>query len=222
MIIGITLILSFLITSTFINSLLSTWVFQIQKPTITTLISSRILHWIGLLLVWFYAIRIEKQKLLLWENHNYKLLHFISHIIVVWIVIIVFMIPIKIALSFAGLSQVSEKLKALKSIISQCKLLIPVVAITAGVVEEYIFRGYIQPRLEVIFKNSWVAILLTSLLFSALHSGYGTFQNLIGPFVIGVLFSIYYWKYRNIYVLIILHTLIDLIALSAILRSSTF
>lgn len=92
-------------------------------------------------------------------------------------------------------------------------------ALTAGVTEEFIFRGYLQPRLTVIFKNPYAAIILSSLLFGLLHFKYGTLANVIGPIFIGLIFSLYYWKYRNLTVLILCHFLWDLISLLILINT---
>ena len=58
-----------------------------------------------------------------------------------------------------------------------------------GFTEELAIRGYLLPRLELIFNNSWTAILISSVLFGLLHFGYGTIINVIGPFFIGLVFA---------------------------------
>lgn len=128
------------------------------------------------------------------------------------------MIPIRIALEYIGSDQISPKLLGIKSMLQGSKSLLLFVALTAGITEEIIFRGYIQPRLETILKSPYLSILITSTLFGLLHYGYGTINNIIGPLFIGLIFSIHYWKFRNIKVLIICHILIDTIALNALLR----
>jgi membrane protease YdiL (CAAX protease family) len=91
-------------------------------------------------------------------------------------------------------------------------------AFTAGFTEELIFRGYLLPRFEIIFKNSYVAVFISSLLFALMHFGYGTIINAIAPFIIGAIFAIHYLKYRNIVFLIIFHFLWDMLAFYAALR----
>jgi membrane protease YdiL (CAAX protease family) len=86
-------------------------------------------------------------------------------------------------------------------------------ALTAGITEELIFRAYIMPRLLIFFKNAYLPIVVSALFFGLMHVSYGTLMQVLGPFYIGVIFGIYYYKFRNIKVLIVCHFLWDLIAL---------
>src|SRR6202012_1088039 len=61
------------------------------------------------------------------------------------------------------------------------------VALTAGVTEEFIFRGYILTRLMQIWKSPVTAIVVSSLLFSAMHYKYHSVHELIFAFLIGVI-----------------------------------
>ena len=86
-------------------------------------------------------------------------------------------------------------------------------AITAGVVEELIFRAYLVPRLEVIFKNKYMPVIFSALMFSALHLGYYSWHELLFTFLFGIVFAIHYQWYRNISILIITHAIIDFLSL---------
>lgn len=72
-----------------------------------------------------------------------------------------------------------------------------VIAVIAGIGEELVFRGLIQPKLQVLTKNSHIAIWLTALLFSVIHfQFYGFFPRIL----LGALFGyIYYWSGNLIY-----------------------
>jgi len=85
--------------------------------------------------------------------------------------------------------------------------------ITAGITEELVFRAYLMPRIQALVKGPYVAIIGSSIVFGLFHIGYGTVMNVVGPFVIGIIFSIYYYNYRNIRVLILSHFLWDYILL---------
>ncbi|MFV5702790.1 lysostaphin resistance A-like protein [Flavobacterium sp. XS2P12] len=86
-------------------------------------------------------------------------------------------------------------------------------SITAGVSEELIFRGYLIPRLEILLKNTRVAILTSSILFGLIHYSYGSLIQIIGPIFIGLVFALHYKKYKNIKILIMCHFLWDLLVL---------
>ena len=85
--------------------------------------------------------------------------------------------------------------------------------VTAAVVEEVVFRGYLLPRLAIMFKSNAWAIAVSSVLFGLLHYKYGTLVNILGPIFIGAVFAYYYHRYRNIKVIIICHFIWDFIAM---------
>lgn len=84
-------------------------------------------------------------------------------------------------------------------------------AVSAGATEELIFRGFLQPRCALLFKRPWVAVVLPSLLFGLAHYQRGDLLGVLLPFVIGVLFALYYQKYRSLGVAVTCHVLIDLV-----------
>ena len=218
---GIVFCLLYLLACTFFNSMLMEYL-GMKKANVWILLLSRIEQWMLLLLLVGYALKIEKQGLLLWKNHNFKIHILLVHILLLYLTVLLVMIPIQLLISISGLNRVSPVLSNIKSILVNNPSMLPFVAITAGIVEEYVFRGYMQPRLEALFKSPLAGILISACLFGAIHYGFGTLTNMIGPFIIGLVFSVYYWKFRNIYALIGCHILIDLIALSFIIRSSHF
>lgn len=188
----------------------------ITTPNAHTLWLSRIAFWLVVALLWLYAKQVEKRDMLQWKDVNYGWLFSLWHLFLILVVIFAAMMPVSIVLSLAGEMKVSPKLTAMKSMFQASKPLLFFVALTAGVTEEIVFRGYLQPRLETLLKNPYLSILITATLFALLHLGYGTVQNVVGPFVIGVVFSAYYWKFRNIKILMVCHFLIDVIALVAL------
>jgi membrane protease YdiL (CAAX protease family) len=218
MLLGIILCFTLFFTCTLINSSVMLKLFGIEKANFESLLLSRIVQWLCLLLVFLYAIKIERQDFLLWKNKKYKIPAFVLHIVLLYIAVVVVIIPVRILINLLGLHQASPRLETLKSILLSYPLMIPFVCMTAGIVEEYVFRGYLQPRLETVTKSPFAAILVSAICFGAVHYAYGTIDNVVVPFLIGLVFSIYYWKYRNIYPLIICHFLIDMISLNAMLH----
>lgn len=88
------------------------------------------------------------------------------------------------------------------------------VSITAGVVEETAFRGYLMTRLRILGKfRSWVIpVIISSLVFGSLHA----YQGLPGVIVIavyGALFAALYIRTGTIWPAIIAHFFQDLSAL---------
>jgi hypothetical protein len=80
------------------------------------------------------------------------------------------------------------------------------VVLLSPVVEELIFRGVFLNKLELIVPATF-AILISSLLFAALHS----FGNIFSAFVFAVCMAILYLKSENILVPIFAHFLNNLI-----------
>ncbi len=211
--IGILFILSLLfVFSTSANSAFLNFI-GFPKTESAVFTFSRILYWVSVLLLWIYAHKIEKQNLLIWEERNYQFKHYIFSIIGLFVAIIISALALRIILNLIGVYDSNARLVQVINVFKDNQFLIFFTAITAGVIEELIFRGYIQPRLDTIFKNRHIAILISSILFGLLHYKYGTIINVVGPFIIGIIFSYYYWKYRNIKILILFHTLWDILSI---------
>ena len=83
--------------------------------------------------------------------------------------------------------------------------------ITAGVIEELIWRGYFIEKLLVAGKTEWSAIVVSSISFAFIH-GFIVFEKLAVTFVFGVLAAAYYVRERNLPVLIASHIVVDVIA----------
>lgn len=93
-------------------------------------------------------------------------------------------------------------------------VLILIASVTAGVCEELLFRGFIMTRMANIFGNKNLAILLSSVLFAIGHYTYGTVVEVVNPFLIGLIFAATYFRYRNIKLIIALHIVWDIMAIS--------
>lgn len=210
---GIILILVLL----FLLSLLTTapvlHMLGLAKVNGTLFFVSRMSYWACLLLLTAYSIKIEKQPLLIWKEKNYNL--FISFLSIIIILVVLYIGSYVVAkiLSLMGMYKKSEGLSELIDIFKSNNFLLVFTALTAGVVEEIIFRGYLLPRLEIFFKKPYISIIVSSLLFGLLHYKYGTIINVMGPIFIGFVFAVYYWRFRNISILIICHFLWDLVVL---------
>ncbi len=75
---------------------------------------------------------------------------------------------------------------------SQFIIVFLVVAVIPGIGEELIFRGILQNKFHLIFKNIHVAILVTAVLFSGFHM---QFFGFVPRLFLGLLFGyIYYWS----------------------------
>jgi hypothetical protein len=101
----------------------------------------------------------------------------------------------------------------IQAVMDQYPALLVFTVFTAGVTEEFIFRGYMIPRLSLRFTNKHLPVIISALLFSFMHLGYKSVAELIFTFLFGLIFGYHYQKYRNIQVLVIVHFLWDLMAL---------
>lgn len=74
-------------------------------------------------------------------------------------------------------------------------------------------RGYLQPRIEKIYKSRYAGIIVSAVLFGILHSTYGTVGQVVVPCFIGIVFATFYKIYSNIKILIICHFMYDFVSL---------
>lgn len=195
-------------------SLFSTKIFQnssFSKETVFFI--SRFSIWIGLLLIYIYSIKIEKQKFLIWSETKFSVWNYLKSVVQIMFSLLLVLVIFSVLMKIIGLKiESSELLKIVKILKSNFPLLV-FTCLTAGITEELIFRAYLIPRLEQILKNNYLAILVSSLLFGSLHFGYGTIYQIIGPILIGLVFAFHYQKFRNIKILIVCHFLWDFMTL---------
>jgi membrane protease YdiL (CAAX protease family) len=171
---------------------------------------SRMFFWAYFAAIYLYVMIREKQALLLWPEINYSVGFYILSVIVILLAIIVFAGVVTVILRSLGMLKQSKAMPLLLHMNVRVKLL---GIFTAGFLEELIFRGYMIPRLQLLFKNHHLPIIISSIVFGLLHLGYGTVINVVVPVIIGLVFGYHYQRYRNIKILIICHLLIDLNAL---------
>ena len=88
----------------------------------------------------------------------------------------------------------------------------PLALITAGFCEEVIYRGYAMERLLRMFKSPWPALLLPHIAFSLMHIKDG-WEKVIMVATVGFLFTWWYYKSRDLTMLIVGHLFVDAMAL---------
>lgn len=174
---------------------------------------SRFFYWGTALFLLGYAYVIEKQKLLIWPENDPGIAFFLVSVVVLYLAFIGAALVSAIPM-FLGVREKNEVMHTITALLKGHGVMVFFIAFTAGVTEELIFRGYVLTRLMKLFKEPIIPILISSTLFSALHYKYNSLRELIFAFLIGVIFSIYYIKYRNIKALILTHFLIDFISLN--------
>ncbi|MWB96431.1 CPBP family intramembrane metalloprotease [Flavobacterium sp. GA093] len=176
---------------------------------------SRFTIWFSLLLLLLYSLKIEKQPLLIWKETEYPFSFFTIALFKTFLKLFLAVLATGLLMLLFKNPAESAILKKTLALFKSNFLLLFFTCVTAGITEELIFRGYLLPRLELLFKNRTLAIILSSILFGLLHFGYGTLFNIVGPIVIGLVFALQYEKYRNIKIVILCHFLWDLFLLLA-------
>ncbi|MFT5254514.1 MAG: membrane protease YdiL (CAAX protease family) [Flavobacteriales bacterium] len=174
---------------------------------------SRLAIWFCLFLIYMYSIHIEKQNFLLWKEKKYSLLFYVKSVAATMGTLVLIMLVVSIIFRLTGSDIESEKMDEILIFFKNNLPLILFTSITAGVTEELFFRGYLIPRLEILFKNTYLAILISSILFGLIHYSYGTLIQIIAPFFIGIILALHYQKHRNITIIIICHFLWNLLVL---------
>ena len=172
---------------------------------------SRLILWLYLLIIYLWVLKVEKQKFLLWSERKSSVQFYIISIAAMLAAIILLAGILHKIESYYGWDN-SDKLKAMLQLLWKNKLLLLFTALSAGIMEELLFRGYLMPRLQLLLKNSWLTIIISSLFFGLAHYSYGSWSQMINPLFIGLIFAWHYQKYRNIKVLILCHFLIDFLS----------
>jgi membrane protease YdiL (CAAX protease family) len=94
-----------------------------------------------------------------------------------------------------------------------------VLPITVGVLEEFLYRGYLQPRLIALTNSRWLGIVLTAFFFGLQHivlplyDAPTSMSRFVSTFLIGLLFGVLYHRQKRLLPLIIAHWLVDVIGL---------
>ncbi len=176
--------------------------------------ASRVVIWLALLFVILFCFKIEKQKMLLWKENKFSIGEYVKSFFGIIGSIMIGAFLIGLILKLSGYKPESDKLMEIIKIFKNNYLLLIFTCLTAGITEEFIFRGYLMPRLQLFFNNNYMSIAISSLLFGLMHFGYGTLVQIIGPIFIGTVFAIHYQKYRNIKILIFCHFFWDFMMLT--------
>lgn len=86
--------------------------------------------------------------------------------------------------------------------------------LSAAIGEELLFRGFIFSQLQrVIGNKKYLIILFSAILFSLPHL-YQGISGLVMTFLFGITFAFIYSKYKNIWINIIIHGLVDTLFLT--------
>jgi uncharacterized protein len=101
-------------------------------------------------------------------------------------------------------TQTADAIKGLLIMDSPFELLanLLVIAVLPGVGEELVFRGIVQPQFGKLSKNPWYSIVITALLFSAVHL---QFEGFLPRFLLGMVLGWLYFATKNLWVPILAH-----------------
>lgn len=91
-------------------------------------------------------------------------------------------------------------------------------AFTAGFCEEYIYRAYLVSGLEKLGLNKWLALLPATITFVFIHGVIGYYQFWF-YFIPGLIFGIIYVASKRLLPGLILHLLIDVLAIMGIFQA---
>lgn len=172
---------------------------------------TRISIWIGFLTLLLYCYKIEKQKLLLWKEKKYSFGKYSLYVLLFFVITFFTLMIVGVIAILLGVKLRSESMETIIKLFRSNYFLIITTCITAGITEELIFRGYILTRLYSHFNHPVLPIIISSVIFGLFHFGYGTFINIFGPACLGLVFGFFYYKYRNIKLLIFCHFLWDFV-----------
>lgn len=91
-----------------------------------------------------------------------------------------------------------------------------IVALTAGVCEEFVYRGFGVTALKTKKMSNWLVVLLTSVSFVFIH-GLAAFEMFPFYLIFGIFFGIIRLWRKSIFLNIVIHTLIDLSVMAVVL-----
>ena len=169
--------------------------------------------WAILGLLALYVAKIEKHPFLLWDEQIYPWTFYLKSVLKIMFLSFICSLVIVISLKLIGFNNKSDIADKLVAILHKDRLLVLFVSLTAGITEELICRGYLFSRLEMLINKPAVSIVVSAIFFGILHISYGTIAQVLLPFWLGLIYAAYYYKYRNIRVIIICHFLWDFVGL---------
>lgn len=84
-------------------------------------------------------------------------------------------------------------------------------AVTAGVCEEFLYRGFAMGAFSRVGFPAWVVVILTAVLFGLAHAYQGR-SGMLGTFVMGILFGVVRLAYDTLVPVMMMHAIVDLVA----------
>jgi uncharacterized protein len=93
-----------------------------------------------------------------------------------------------------------------------------VIGLLPGIFEEVCFRGGLQNILVRWSKNPWLAIIVTAILFSAIH---GSYYGFLVRFALGVVLGLVFYYSKSIWLPILFHFLFNGVQVTALYLSTS-
>jgi membrane protease YdiL (CAAX protease family) len=148
------------------------------------IIYSEFAKWIIVVFLFFYAYRVEKQPLLIWSTNDTGIGFTLLSVLVLYVAYVLEAI-VSVVPYWFGYRDTDQAMRLIMQSLRGHPLLIFFVSITAGVTEELIFRAYVLTRLSTLFKDPYIPIIASSVIFSALHYKYHSLGEFIFTFCSG-------------------------------------
>ncbi len=112
-----------------------------------------------------------------------------------------------------GRNRLATRVTAMHPTTARERWLATAISITAGITEEITFRGlFIAAGVGLLHVPAWVAALLSAVVFGIGHRYQGV-RGMVGTGVLGVTFAALYLVSGNLLIPIVMHVLIDVLAL---------
>ena len=145
----------------------------------------------------------------MWTEQKKKPFFYLISVVVILSSVTVSLTAITLVEKKAGVEESNQAINKLIDVLCAGRSLLVFTCLTAAFVEEFIFRGYLLPRLQILTGNQWISVFLSSLLFGLAHAGYSDINRMLFAFITGLIFGFYYSKYRSLTVLLICHFVMD-------------
>ncbi|MDB5032475.1 type II CAAX endopeptidase family protein [Mucilaginibacter sp.] len=201
-------IIAGILIATVFSLVLYTILLRAHLSVLNGVIYTRLIYWAEIVFLWWFAAQFENQPLLIWKEKQSGIKFILLWTVFLFLLILAANLIADIT-TLLGYHQNKEILRQISRFITGRYFLIAFISITAGVTEEIIFRGYILTRLSLLFKNQYIPIVISALLFSGMHYTYNSPREFVFTFLGGTIMAVHYNRYGNLKPLIIAHTLID-------------
>jgi membrane protease YdiL (CAAX protease family) len=86
-------------------------------------------------------------------------------------------------------------------------LLFLVATVASAFWQEFVYRGYLIPRFERLFRSTWAAVLITTAMFASYHVYYGDAASVIGIAAMGLVYATAFCFLRRLWPLWLAHAL---------------